>query len=129
LERLDRETCVQLLAGESVGRVVVVRGGSPEIFPVNYAMDGEAIVFRTDVGTKLLAGPRSPACFEIDHIDHDTREGWSVVAFGQIEEVTRFDTRTWARVHQLAVVPWAGGTKDHWLRLAPGRITGRRIGD
>lgn len=129
LERLDRATCLELLAGDCVGRLILVRGSAPEIFPMNYAMDGEAIVFRTDPGTKLAIGARAPACFEIDGFDRDHRTGWSVAVYGRMEEVTRFDAATWERVQRLAVEPWAGGTKEHWLRLMPDRISGRRLDD
>lgn len=127
LERMERATCLQLLAEECVGRLIIVRGSAPEVFPVNYAMDGDAVVFRSDPGTKVTVGPRAPAAFEIDHLDRTTREGWSVIVFGRLEEVTRFDSTTWSRVSHLSVDPWAGGEKEHWMRLVPSRISGRRI--
>lgn len=128
LEWLDRDECLQLLAADEVGRLAVIAGDAPAIFPVNYRMDGEAIVFRTDPGTKLDHGPRSCACFEIDRFDRGHHSGWSVVVTGRLEEVTRYDSRTFDRVLQLPVDPWAGGEKSHWVRVVPERITGRRVG-
>jgi nitroimidazol reductase NimA-like FMN-containing flavoprotein (pyridoxamine 5'-phosphate oxidase superfamily) len=127
LEIVDRDECVRLLAGEQLGRLALATGGEPAIFPVNYALDGEAIVFRTAPGTKLDAAGRAPAAFEIDAADPATRSGWSVVVTGRLEEVTRFLPATWERVRHLAVQPWAAGERDHWMRLVPSRITGRRI--
>jgi len=123
-----RDECLELLAGDVVGRLAVVTGRAPVIFPVNYILDGSDIVFRTDPGTKLDAGPRAPACFEIDEVDRETHTGWSVVATGRLEEITTYDSETWKRVHALPVEPWAKGGKAHWMRLIPDRITGRRIG-
>lgn len=128
IERIDRDTCLRLLADDVIGRLAVVDGLTPVIFPVNYLLDGDDIVFRTDPGTKLDAGPRSPACFEIDAFDRDDHTGWSVVVTGRLEEVTRYDSRTWERVHGLAIEPWAGGDKEHWMRLVPTSIGGRRVG-
>jgi len=128
LEWIGRDECLRLLAADVVGRLAVLHGNAPAVFPVNYMLDGEAIVFRTDEGSKLDAAERAPACFEIDEIDRETRCGWSVVASGRLEEVTEYDSRTWRRVHELAVEPWAGGIKAHWMRLVPERITGRRVG-
>lgn len=125
---LEREECLALLAADEVGRLAVVAGGIPFIFPVNYQLDGEAIVFRTDAGTKLAHGPRGPVCFEIDSFDRATRTGWSVVVVGRLEEVLAYDGPTMARVRDLAVDPWAGGEKSHWMRLVPRRISGRRVG-
>lgn len=75
IERLDREECLALLAGEVVGRLAVVAGGGAEIFPVNYVLDGDTVVFRTDSGTKLHAAGRAQASFEIDRIDREHRTG------------------------------------------------------
>jgi hypothetical protein len=128
LERLSRDECVTLLAGEEIGRLAVVDFDTPTIFPVNYVLDGEAIVFRTAAGTKLDRGPRGRASFEIDAFDREHRTGWSVVAFGRLEEVTAFDHAAFDRVRALGVDPWAGAAdKQHWLRLVPDRITGRRL--
>jgi nitroimidazol reductase NimA-like FMN-containing flavoprotein (pyridoxamine 5'-phosphate oxidase superfamily) len=124
---MDREECLQLLGDDVVGRLAIVYAGSPEIFPVNYVLDDDNIVFRTDPGTKLNAERQAQACFEIDEIDRDSRTGWSVAVFGRLEEVTMYHGRTWARVQQLAIEPWAGGAKGHWMRLVATRISGRRI--
>jgi uncharacterized protein len=126
IEILERDECLQLLANDEVGRLGVVNGGAPVILPVNYTLDGESIVIRTEAGTKLNAGPRSPACFEIDWFDRANRRGWSVLVSGRLEEVTPFDGAELERVRQLPVDPWAG-PRFHWLRLVPTRITGRRV--
>jgi uncharacterized protein len=128
IELIDRALCLRLLADDEIGRLAVVSGGAPAIFPVNYAVDGEAIVFRTAPGTKLEAVGRAPACFEIDAFDRATRHGWSVVVTGRLEEVDEYAARELARVQALGVSPWAEGERAHFLRLVPDRITGRRVG-
>jgi nitroimidazol reductase NimA-like FMN-containing flavoprotein (pyridoxamine 5'-phosphate oxidase superfamily) len=127
IEWIDRDECLALLAADEVGRLAVIAGGAPAIFPVNYRLDGDAIVFRSDPGTKINDGTRAHACFEIDRFDPTMRAGWSVVAAGRLEEITRYDARTLERVQGLPIDPWAGGEKAHWMRLVPERITGRRI--
>jgi nitroimidazol reductase NimA-like FMN-containing flavoprotein (pyridoxamine 5'-phosphate oxidase superfamily) len=128
LEIIQRDECLRLLAGDEIGRLAVIAGTTPIVLPVNYALDGETVVFRTDPGTKLDQGPRARASFEVDCFDRERRTGWSVVATGRLEEVTRYDAGTFERVRRLAVDPWAGGDKAHWMRLVPDRVTGRRIG-
>lgn len=127
IERIDLDECLRLLAADEIGRLAIVAGSSPAVFPVNYALDGETIVFRTDEGTKLSAAERAPACFEIDCFDRDNRTGWSVVASGRLEELTRYSAAALARAQKLPIGPWAGGAKAHWMRLVPDRITGRRV--
>ncbi|HET6949342.1 MAG TPA: pyridoxamine 5'-phosphate oxidase family protein [Acidimicrobiales bacterium] len=127
LEIIDPDECRRLLATEEVGRLALDDGGTPAVFPVNYLLDGAAVVFRTAPGTKLAAGPRRRVAFEIDQFDREARTGWSVVVVGRLHEVTEFDPATLRRVSALPIEPWAGGDKPHWMRLVPERISGRRI--
>jgi nitroimidazol reductase NimA-like FMN-containing flavoprotein (pyridoxamine 5'-phosphate oxidase superfamily) len=126
LEVLDRDECLHLLASQVVGRVGVVVGAWPMIFPVNYALDGESIVFRSDDGSKVSgANSRFHMSFEIDGIDNAAREGWSVVVNGVGREVV--DATELTRLHELRLEPWASGPKTHWIRIQPETITGRRV--
>lgn len=127
IELIDRSLCLRLLGDDEIGRLAVVSGGAPAIFPVNYVLDGEAIVFRTASGTKLDAVGRALACFEIDAFDRSTKHGWSVVVSGRLEEVDEHAATQLARVQALGVSPWAAGEREHFIRLVPDRITGRRV--
>jgi uncharacterized protein len=127
LEIIDPDECRRLLAGEEIGRLAIVDGGTPAVFPVNYVLDRDAIVFRTAPGTKLSQGPRGRVAFEIDGFDREDRTGWSVVLVGRMEEITRYDAATFERVGTLPVESWAGGEKAHVMRIRPERVSGRRI--
>jgi nitroimidazol reductase NimA-like FMN-containing flavoprotein (pyridoxamine 5'-phosphate oxidase superfamily) len=127
LQVIDRDECLRLLATDEIGRLAFVAGTTPIVVPVNYALDGETVVFRSDAGTKLDHGPRARASFEVDCFDRERRTGWSVVVTGRLEEITHYDAATYDRVRRLAVDPWAGGNKAHWMRLIPDRMTGRRV--
>ena len=128
LERPSRQECVALMATQEIGRLVVVDNGRPLIFPVNYALDGEAPVFRTASGTKLWASTRSLVAFEVDSVDKETKSGWSVVVHGIAQEITAFDRADLqARVSGLPVEPWAPGDKPVLVRVEPRLITGRRV--
>lgn len=126
LERLTREECLERLGAQQVGRLAVVSASRPLIFPVNYAMDGESVVFRTAAGTKFDAAVRGMAvAFEIDEFDAEHRTGWSVVVTGRAEEVVSEAHRD--RLAHLPLRPWAAGPKDNWLTVTPTAITGRRV--
>lgn len=129
ITRLERAECLALLEAEDVGRLAVLQGHAPAIFPVNYVLDGDTIVFRSGPGTKVVHGPRSLAAFEIDHLDRTHRRGWSVVATGTLEVVgRRDDPGVPAHLRHLPVMPWASGDRELIVRLVPGTITGRLIG-
>ena len=47
----------------------------PEIFPTNYAVDRETVIFRTAEGRKLLAMVTNPSvAFEVDGCDAQAGE-------------------------------------------------------
>jgi len=130
LEWVEERDCLRLLATKDVGRLGFVRGGSPEIVPVNYVLDGDAVVFATGPGSKLAgAATGASVVFEIDDIDPTTRSGWSVIIHGMAYEVTDFDRPALVeRVRSLPLNPWADGNRPHLIRISPRFITGRRIG-
>jgi uncharacterized protein len=116
----------QLLAGRHLGRLALVDDRGPVILPVNYVVDRDAPVFRTDPGTKLDAAAEGAAvAFEVDATDEATRTGWSVVVRGTLGEVT--NPEDLARLQALPLYPWAPGDKARYLRVRPASLTGRRI--
>lgn len=124
---LTRDECRKHLAGGYLGRVAFLEEGRPVVLPVNYELDGEDIVFRTDPGAKLAAAlRRAPAAFEIDEINETYHEGWSVVVQGIAEEIV--EASDLARLLSLPLRPWAEGEKGHWIRIRTTKISGRRLG-
>ena len=127
VEVIGEATCRALLASTDVGRLAVQGGSSPEVFPVNFRFDGDAIYMRSGPGTKLGAARRLPATFEVDAIDGTTRTGWSVVAKGILDEVTPDDEDAWGRAIDAGPEPWADGERRHVLRLRVRQVSGRRL--
>lgn len=111
-----------MVRGGGVGRVAVAApSGPPEVAPVNYVLDGDAIVFRTGLGTKLTLLRHSAATFEVDAVDPVEGVAWSVVFKGRAYEPSHWETDF------LHVEPMADGPRRQWVRLVPESITGRRI--
>ena len=109
---------------QRVGRLVITLAGEPHIFPVNYAVDGDAVVFRTRVGTKLSGITRSLATFEVDHIDA-SGQGWAVSFEGLAQEVLDADpAELRARIEALAFDTWPGGHRPHVVRITPYAVRG-----
>ncbi len=126
VQELTRSECFELLANEHLGRVAVTDDRGPVVFPVNYLLDRHTVVFRTEAGTKLHAASRgSRVCFEADGVDAVARTGWSVIVRGEITEVT--DRAELARLAGLPLRVWSAGARDHYLRILPAVLTGRRI--
>jgi nitroimidazol reductase NimA-like FMN-containing flavoprotein (pyridoxamine 5'-phosphate oxidase superfamily) len=128
IEMIGRDECLRLLRADVVGRIGFVVHGAPVVLPVNYALDGDHVVFRTAPGGKLSAVGRAPVCFEIDGFDRDAHTGWSVVVHGRLEEITEHQASVLGRLRSTGLSPWLPEGRDHWLRVIPGWITGRRVG-
>lgn len=126
---LNRQHCEELLAGGVIGRVGYTTPDGPRILPVNYSVVDGAIVFRTAPYNELATHARdAPVAFEIDHFDHDRKQGWSVLATGPCEAVedpaeVEHIRATWAPR------PWAGGLRPLHMRLRWTELTGRRVGE
>ena len=126
-EPLGRSECLDLLATAAVGRVAFVVEGHPELLPVNYALDGDTVLFRTAVGTVLNRAAMTPVAFEVDHVDESTRTGWSVLVKGQADDIGDAIDATSERMRRLSLVTWAPGRRDRWFAIRPRQITGRRL--
>jgi nitroimidazol reductase NimA-like FMN-containing flavoprotein (pyridoxamine 5'-phosphate oxidase superfamily) len=128
LADMTHEECLARLASTPLGRLGVVVGARPEIFPVNHVLDPETgnVMFPSNSRTKLAAALEWPwVAFEVDGIDADGGYGWSVMVVGHAELVE--DPFVISRAVELRYVVWAIGPHSHWVQIVPSKITGRRI--
>ena len=127
IETLSPDECFLLLESRDLGRIAFSIDGQPEVFPINYAMEGQIVVFRTAPGTKLDHVPEVRLAFEGDDWDPKLGIGWSVVVKGLAEEVTGNLGRTAEHIRQAPVHPVAPGERWHWLAIRPSEMSGRRF--
>ena len=126
LEELSRAECLRLLATVTIGRISYTRQALPAVEPVNFALDDGTIVIRTDAGGKFAAAAhRAVVAFQADHLDLVRRSGWSVTVVGRCEEVT--GAGDVARLDELRLETWAPGARNHFLRIVPAIVTGRKL--
>lgn len=125
-EVLDAPACWDLLRTVSVGHLAVLVDGYPEVFPVNYKVDHESVVFRTGEGTKLraAAGPLAVA-LEADGLDDASRKAWSVLIKGKATILQPSDELLAGA--GLTLFPWQSGDKDYFVCVVPTSVTGRRF--
>jgi nitroimidazol reductase NimA-like FMN-containing flavoprotein (pyridoxamine 5'-phosphate oxidase superfamily) len=122
LHDLDRGTCLDLLASQKVGRLVLT-GGQTTVAPVNFVVAGGAIVIRADARSHGSPPAGTAAAFEIDAFDVSEESGWSVVVRGRLEDIT--DTAMDDADLQERLRTWAPGPKDRWLRVTIDDVSGR----
>jgi len=123
---LSPAECFDLLEPGGIGRVGFTSADGIMMLPVNFAVMGRTIIFRTAPDTLLALYADAQVGFQVDRLDEALHEGWSVLVHGHAHKVT--DER---EVKQLEdgthLEPWAGGARDVYVRIAPTRISGRRI--
>ncbi|MBV9795633.1 MAG: pyridoxamine 5'-phosphate oxidase family protein [Actinobacteria bacterium] len=132
IEELTEQECLTLIAGGGIGRIAYSGRYGQTVLPVNYQLLDNTIVFRTGEDSPLeedlqtgIRHAEYQVAFEIDEINLTAREGWSVLVQGPAHHIDSDTERTAA--HQTGVQPWSGGAKEHYIRVIPTRITGRRI--
>lgn len=132
VERLDEAECLRLIGSGGVGRLGYDSRRGVAVLPVRFRLDEGSIVFRTPLDSPTDEDLRTGiqraeyrVSFEIDDLGLDAREGWMVFVQGDAHHMDSEDDRVsvWARDDPSS----AGGTQDHFLRITPTFITGRRI--
>ncbi|MGW2944856.1 pyridoxamine 5'-phosphate oxidase family protein [Streptomyces sp. NPDC001226] len=123
---LDRSECLRLLARAPVGRIVYTRQALPAVLPIDFALDGEAVVVRSFAASQLVrAIDGAVVAFEADDVDATACSGWRVVVTGLAKTVTEqaeherllgAGSRSW--------VPWP---EQVFVRIATELVTGREL--
>jgi transcriptional regulator with XRE-family HTH domain len=121
---MSEEECHARLATQEVGRLAGGMDHTPWVLPVNYALDGDDVVFTTRTDS-ALAHIRETVAFEVDDVDRYARLGWSVLVIGVVEPVT--DPVEIARLAEAGGGAWPVSRDELWFRIRPGRVTGRRL--
>jgi nitroimidazol reductase NimA-like FMN-containing flavoprotein (pyridoxamine 5'-phosphate oxidase superfamily) len=123
-EILTETECLNLLSQSDRGRIAITVAALPTILPVRFALDGDRIVLSTGPGTILArATDRNVVAFQVDGVDPDSGEEWSVSLIGVAEHLT--EAEDVARARALSLPDWS---QDGPVFVAIGieRVSGRR---
>jgi len=122
---LDRATSLALLRSVAVGRVAwATDSGEAVVLPVNFAVDGDDVLFRTAAGAKLDAVRSGRIIsFEADDLEPGLHLGWSVMVSGPAEVVAEEDQDSLDQVP----LPWDRAPKPFLVRLHVSRVGGRQL--
>lgn len=121
---LGHEECLALLRQGGLGRLAVTAAEKIDIFPVNFAVDGNSILIRTAPGTKLVELTiHADVAFEID--GHDSGSGWSVIVHGKARQLQTRDEIEHAE--SVDIDSWMPTPKDRYVSVDIARLTGIRF--
>ena len=118
---LTQEECWEMLGEEEFGRLAYRLVDEIHITPINYAVDGRALLFRTAEGNKLLAvAMGSDVAFEIDRYGKDYAR--SVVVRGSARLLPEDEAH---RAEHVSLRPWVPTLKYNVVEIEPKVVSGR----
>ena len=125
VEALSSEQCMVHLTSAAYGRVAYVTARGPVAIPVNYEFTDGQIVVSTDPNKAKALARAGVVGFEVDHVDQNVSEGWSVLVTGPARLVTVPHERM--ALSSLGLESWSGTGVHDLVAIAPREITGRVI--
>jgi nitroimidazol reductase NimA-like FMN-containing flavoprotein (pyridoxamine 5'-phosphate oxidase superfamily) len=126
IRELPEDECMTRLRSATVGRIAFCTPAGPVILPVNFVLDGGAVVVRTTPYSMLAGHIADPIAFEVDDLDHDERRGWSVLVAGDASQIDDPDDIVEGEFRS-RLTPWAPGSRNLFVRITPRSVTGREI--
>lgn len=119
---LTAAECWSRLNDHELGRLITRVGDLIEVFPVNYVVDRENLVFRTAEGSKLLELTiNDEVVFEVD--DYTDTDAWSVIVRGSARRLETDDEVQHA--DSLGLTPWIPTLKHNYVSVVAHTVTGR----
>jgi nitroimidazol reductase NimA-like FMN-containing flavoprotein (pyridoxamine 5'-phosphate oxidase superfamily) len=120
---LDRDECWAALRADEFGRLAYRLGDEINLVPLNYAVDGDTLLFRTAEGSKLLGIVMNPeVVLEIDSYDEESAQ--SVVVRGRARLLDEHEAH---RADATRLRPWVPTLKYNVVEIEPVAISGRRF--
>jgi uncharacterized protein len=120
---LTEDECWAELRSDEFGRLAYRLGDEINLVPVNYAVDGDTLLFRTAEGNKLLGVVMHPdVVFEIDHFEEE--RATSVVVRGEARKLEEDEEH---RAENVPLRPWVDTLKYNVVEIRPTQLTGRRF--
>ena len=118
---LTSEECWEMLRNEEFGRLAYRLVDEVHITPINYAVQGGSLLFRTAEGNKLLAVVMgSEVAFEIDRYDEESAR--SVVVRGTARLLPEDEAH---RADNVPLRPWTTTLKYNVVEIQPKVVSGR----
>jgi uncharacterized protein len=126
-EILNVPECLRLLAvaakDDHIGRLAVNDSETPLVVPLNFAMHDRGVLIRIGPGRLSEMVPGSLVTFEVDHVDPEGAEAWSVLIRGLASALDPGDPPQGVGVPQ-PLVPDPG---EMIIFIRPDVVTGRRF--
>lgn len=123
VHEMHPEECWEFLRAHEFGRLAFHLVNEVHIAPINYAVDGETLLFRTAEGSKLLGiEMNADVAFEVD--EYDEQQAASVILRGRARHLEEDEEH---RAENVPLRPWVDTHKYNVVEIAPTEMSGRRF--
>ena len=123
INELSQGQCWDMLREEEFGRLAFRLVDEVHITPINYAVDGRTLLFRTAEGEKLLGVVMgADVAFEIDRYGEESAR--SVVVRGTARLLEEDEAH---RAENVPLRTWVGEVKHNVVEILPDVVTGREF--
>ena len=120
---LTAEQCWEVLRTEEFGRLAFRLVDEIHITPINYAVDGDVLLFRSAEGSKLLGVVMgSPVAFEVDQYDEEWAR--SIVIRGKTRLLDEHEEH---RAENVPLRAWVPTLKYNVVEIIPEVVSGRQF--
>jgi len=123
VRELTEDECWDFLATQEFGRLAFRLLDEVHIVPINFAVDGRALLFRTNAGNKLIGIELGTSvAFEADEVVGEIAR--SVILRGsarRLEEPEEY------RADQVPLHTWVDSPKYYVVEVTPTEISGRQF--
>lgn len=120
--------CLRLLAvaahEDHIGRLAVIDGEAPLIIPLNFTFHDRGVLVRIGPGRLSEVAPSSLVSFEVDRLEPDGRQAWSVLVRGLASTLAPRDIPT---DPSAVPQPWVPEPGEQVIFIRPDVVTGRRF--
>lgn len=128
-EILETPECLRLLALAAkegrIGRLAVNESQAPLVVPLNFTVHDHGVLIRIGPGRLSELVPGSLVSFEVDHVDPDAGNAWSVLVRGLASALDQGGPPLALPAVPRPLVPDPG---DMIIVIRPDVVTGRRFG-
>ena len=126
---LTRGECLDLLAKDLLGRVALSIDSLPAVFPVDYVVAGDSIVFSTLGDTRVAqAAIGNIVAFQVDSYESEGKMGWSVSVVGRGIQLDDADILSLMELNGEFPEPWINGDEpERFVQIRMAKLSGQTI--
>jgi hypothetical protein len=125
-QNLNLSECRRLLDTERLGRIALSVAALPSVVPVFYRVVDDRIVLGVEDQSLFAALSDNIVAFEVDHVDQETKVGWTVLVVGRSRPAPDLSLSVFAIPGIESSQDGLVGPPDRLIGISIDRLSGQR---